>query len=403
MDSSVGLVIQCVGIGLMTLLSFCMMRSIHGASQRYWTVAWSCLSLSLSSLIVAFHVGPLKNHFYSLYFFGEYAFAAMFAAGCRYYATGTRLTRRQLPVLISLVALAAALPWLSDDFNDLFMVHALIMACLFATSLFALRHAHRQGKSSLGLTVMSVALLLLALDFLHYVPVFGARDGGAWGIVVPASYLKYTSIFDLILETMLGFGTVMVLMEGVSREVEEANRELTAARERAELMARVDPLTEALNRHAFHSLLSRDGGEHESMSGCVAIIDLDDLKAINDTHGHAAGDRAIRAVASAVRALIRADDLLFRWGGDEFLVLMLGMPEPKARLRLGSLGAGLAGIELNGAQAIAHLNVSHGLAHFETLGHLHHAIEDADRAMYKRKQARKAAVREALQPDAVSA
>ncbi|MBC7932275.1 MAG: hypothetical protein H7Z38_17095, partial [Rubrivivax sp.] len=111
MDSSVGLIIQCVGIGLVTLLSFFMMRSIQGASQRYWTVAWSCLSLSLSSLIVAFHVGVWTNLFYSLYFFGEYAFAAMFAAGCRHHATGARLTRRTLPALIPFVAVAAALPW----------------------------------------------------------------------------------------------------------------------------------------------------------------------------------------------------------------------------------------------------------------------------------------------------
>ena len=99
MDSNVGLAIQCVGIGLVTLLSFFMMRSIQGASQRYWTAAWSCLSLSLSSLIVGFHVPAAKGIFYSLYFFGEYAFGYMFAAGCRHHATGARLTRRHLSAL----------------------------------------------------------------------------------------------------------------------------------------------------------------------------------------------------------------------------------------------------------------------------------------------------------------
>ena len=96
MDSNVGLVIQCVGIGLLTLLSFFMMRSIQGASQRYWTATWSCLSLALSSLIVAFHAGAAKTLFYSLYFLGEYAFGYMFLAGCRHHATGARLKRRDL-------------------------------------------------------------------------------------------------------------------------------------------------------------------------------------------------------------------------------------------------------------------------------------------------------------------
>ena len=220
---------------------------------------------------------------------------------------------------------------------------------------------------------------------------------------MPEGYLKYTSIFDLILETLLGFATVMVLMEGVRREVEAANRELTEARERAERFARVDPLTEALNRHAFHSLLSRDGCGREDASGCVAVIDLDDLKPINDTLGHAAGDRAIRAVAHAVRSVVRADDLLFRWGGDEFLVLLFGMPEEKARRRLDSLNETLARASLDDAHSPpVPLSVSHGLARFDSLGRLQHAIEEADGAMYARKQARKAAAHTS-QPETVNA
>ena len=388
MDSNVGLAIQCVGIGLVALLSFFMMRSIQGASQRYWTAAWSCLSLSLSSLLVGFHVASAKGLFYALYFLGEYAFGYMFLAGCRHHATGARLTRRDLRALACGVAVAAALPWLSEDFNDLFIVQALIMAGLFTASLLALGPARRGGEASPGVRVMSLALLLLALDFLHYAPVFGARNG-AWGFTLPEGYLQYTSIFDLILETLLGFGTVMVLMEGVRREVEAANRELTEARERAERFARIDPLTEALNRHAFHTLLSRDSAR-EDCSGCAAVIDLDDLKPINDTLGHAAGDRAIRAVAHALRSVVRADDLLFRWGGDEFLVLLFGMSEEKARRRLDSLDERLARTSTGDARAPFPLSVSHGLARFDSLAQLQHAIEEADGAMYARKQARKA-------------
>ncbi|MGB8508159.1 MAG: hypothetical protein WCD76_07130, partial [Pyrinomonadaceae bacterium] len=247
MDSNVGLVIQCVGIGLVTLLSFFMLRSIQGVSQKCWTVAWSCLSLSLSSLIVAFHVPALRDVFYPLYFFGEYAFGLMFVAGCSYQATGKSVSKNYLFAVLASILVAALLPYLSDDFNTLFLVQASIMAALLAAAFHVLRPARRREPSSLGLRVLSVALLLLALDFLHYVPVFGARVG-AWGISVPEAYLKYTSIIDLILETMLAFGTVMVVMEGVRREVEAANRELTAARDRLELLARVDPLTEALNR-----------------------------------------------------------------------------------------------------------------------------------------------------------
>src|SRR6185295_3643483 len=145
------------------------------------------------------------------------------------------------------------------------------------------------------------------------------------------------------LEILLGFGTMMVLLEGVRTEVEAANLQLTTAHDKLELMARMDPLTEALNRHAFHSLLSRDSGATESeVDGCVAVIDIDDLKPINDTMGHSVGDKTIRAVARAVRSLIRADDMLFRWGGDEFLVLMFKLHEDEAGRRMQSVNDILA-------------------------------------------------------------
>src|SRR4029079_16405129 len=129
-------------------------------------------------------------------------------------------------------------------------------------------------------------------------------------------------------------------MEGVRSEVEMANRKLTEARDQLELLVQMDPLTEALNRHAFHSLLRRpEAGHDTATSGSVAVLDIDNLKPINDTWGHTAGDRAIRAVARAMRSLIRADDMLFRWGGDEFLVLMFKLSEEETSRRMQKLNA----------------------------------------------------------------
>ena len=257
MNSNVGLAIQCVGIALVALLSLSMRGSIKSVSLTCWTRAWLSLSLALIGLFVGFHVAPGHKLFYSFYFFGEYAFGLMFIYGCRFLASGSPVTRRDYLWLLPALAVALVLPYLSDDFNDLFIGHALIMSALFALSFLALRPTFRLDRSSPGLRVMSLALLLLAIDFLHYVPVFGARKG-LWGITVPGVYLQYTSIVDLILEIVLGFGTMMVALEGVRREVEASNRRLTVAHDRLELMASMDPLTEALNRHAFHSLLNRD-------------------------------------------------------------------------------------------------------------------------------------------------
>jgi diguanylate cyclase (GGDEF)-like protein len=394
MSASVGLAIQCVGIILVALLSLSMRDSIKSASLKCWTRAWISLSVALVSLFVGFHIVPGHKLLYSLYFFGEYAFGLMFIGGCRYLASGVTMTHRCYSMLIPAALLAVALPQLSTDFNDLFMVQATVMAILFAGSFIALWPMLRQRETTPGLRIMTAALILLTIDFLHYLPVFGARKG-LWGMTVPVEYLQYTSIFDLILEILLGFGTIMVLLEGVRSEVEATNSQLTNARDKLELMARMDPLTAALNRHAFHSLFSRDAaGSGSEIDGCVAVIDIDNLKPINDTLGHSRGDKAIRAVARAVRSLIRADDMLFRWGGDEFLVLMFKLHEEEASRRLKSLNDIL---EENGERwtsAPVKITVSSGVCGFESLKELGPAIERADQAMYRSRQQVRNAARE---------
>ena len=233
---------------------------------------------------------------------------------------------------------------------------------------------------------MSFALLLLSIDFLHYLPMFGARKG-LWGITIPTGYLKFTSIFDLILEILLGFGTIMVLMESVRHEVERANGQLLRVRDRLELLAQMDPLTEALNRHAFHSLISEnESGRVKNTSGSIAVIDIDNLKPINDTLGHPSGDKAIRAVATAIRSVIRADDMLFRWGGDEFLVLMFQLHVTDAGKRMQKLNSILAQNSSHWNSIPMRVTVSHGVAGFDSLSVLAQAIEHADKEMYRRKQ-----------------
>ena len=385
MDSNVGLAIQCIGILLLTLLSLFIRSTIRGASLKYWTASWATLSVALLSLLIGFQLQPTQKLFYSVYFFGGYVFGLLFIAGCRSQVQGVELQKRHAYALIPAAAVALALPYASRDFNDLFMIHAVIMAVLFMTSFFTLRRGFKSDEPSAGIRVMSTALFLLTIGFLHYVPVFGARKG-LWGITVPAIYLQFTSVFDLLFEILLGFGTVMVLMESVRREVEHANRKLLEARDQLELLVQMDPLTEALNRHAFHSLLRRpEKGQESKTSGSVAVIDIDNLKPINDTFGHTVGDKAIRAVARAMRSLVRADDMLFRWGGDEFLVLMFNLPQVEAWRRMEKLNRILEEHCGRWTSVPITVSVSYGVAGFNSLTDLGDAIEAADKAMYAQR------------------
>ncbi len=92
---------------------------------------------------------------------------------------------------------------------------------------------------------------------------------------------------------------------------------------RLDRTANTDPLTGLLNRRGFHALAGPDlaRARLEGISVGVVYLDLDDMKFVNDTHGHAEGDSALRETASALRGALRSADVIARLGGDEFAIL----------------------------------------------------------------------------------
>ncbi|MBI2835295.1 MAG: diguanylate cyclase [Acidobacteria bacterium] len=386
--SLVNLAIQMAGIGLMAALSYLLLQSIPRVALRYWTAAWSCLTIALASLLLSFTVPPVAPVLQPIYLLAEYAFGYLFIAGCQAHVTGIELTRRHFVALGPGLLLSVMLPWLGGgDLNIFFVPHTAILACFFYAAYCALRPARQDARRGPGLRVTSVALLLLTFNFLQYVPIFtyAALNSNE----LPVAYLHYTSLYDLILEILLGFGTVMLVTESVRRELEAAHVDVMRARDRLEVMARMDPLTESLNRHAFYSLVEKNRGGAGHASGSVAVVDLNDLKTINDTYGHHAGDVAIRTAARAIRSLIRADDLLFRWGGDEFLVLLFGLPASEARLRFERLNHVLAEMPLPGFETPVTVGTSYGIAGFALSKTLDQVIDEADGEMYLEKQRRR--------------
>ncbi len=110
-------------------------------------------------------------------------------------------------------------------------------------------------------------------------------------------------------------------------------------------LASLDDLTGLPNRRAMTAhldvLLDRVA-EGASPGAVVLYLDLDDFKAVNDTHGHAAGDQLLRAVAARLRACVRSRDVVARFGGDEFVVVLEGEPETVAPAVVASIVRALA-------------------------------------------------------------
>jgi len=166
--------------------------------------------------------------------------------------------------------------------------------------------------------------------------------------------------------------------EGTLRE--EIER-LRAALEEAEREATVDAMTGCLNRRGWTRSLEHEERRcrrHE-LDALVVVVDLDGLKAINDSRGHAAGDRSLMRCADAIRTAVRGEDLVARLGGDEFGVLTV-QTAPQAP------EAVVAQIER--AFTAARVSASVGWALRSAAGTLARAEREADRRMLEAKRRR---------------
>lgn len=167
--------------------------------------------------------------------------------------------------------------------------------------------------------VAFVSILFLFLGALAWVGVHGAVT--ALGLD-PATR---TPGGDLLLPRLKEIGVLMAVVFLVLMLTAVVyTAALARLGERDRLLALRDPLTGVLNRRAFPDIFERESARSRRLGQGVAVLflDLDQFKLLNDRHGHVVGDRVLRHFAQRLSELVRDTDVVFRWGGEEFLVLL---------------------------------------------------------------------------------
>ena len=179
--------------------------------------------------------------------------------------------------------------------------------------------------------------------------------------------------------------TVEIL--GVTRDISERKMfeaELTR-------LAITDPMTGVWNRHHGSELLEAETArpDRAQMQLAVLMVDIDNFKNINDTHGHEVGDRVLIEVARRLKDAVRDSDVVARWGGEEFVVLLRDCPLADAVARAEKIRRQIADAPFADAGTVT---ISVGAAELTADEDLDHWLGRADKALYEAKRSGRNAV-----------
>ena len=247
-----------------------------------------------------------------------------------------------------------------------------ILMIIFMFGMFQLR-----ARSALGISLYALACFGLAM-----------------GVMTQLQPLDYPVAVELshFLMLVLTLPTVSVLagrLSSIRTRLGVQKAALTDALAQIQAMAIRDELTGLMNRRHMQALLEQETLRcaRTGRNYCVALLDIDHFKRINDRHGHAAGDAGLRAFASAAQAAIRSADVLARWGGEEFVLMLADTAMPSAVAVLERLRAHVAAMEIAVGATYVNLTVSVGLTEHLAGETLTQTLERADKLLYEAKAA----------------
>ncbi|VEE14833.1 sensor domain-containing diguanylate cyclase [Ectopseudomonas mendocina] len=159
--------------------------------------------------------------------------------------------------------------------------------------------------------------------------------------------------------------------------------------QRIAALATTDSLTNLPNRRGFelHVEQALQEAQRDSSPLCAVMLDLDNFKQINDRHGHLAGDEVLRSFAERLRAALRQSDILCRWGGEEFILLLKNTDRHAAHELAEKLRQHCADQRYPMGGEALQVTVSLGLSQWQPGEALHDLLGRTDRALYRAKQA----------------
>ena len=252
-----------------------------------------------------------------------------------------------------------------------------------------------------GSTLMLLALVLV-FGIFNMKP-RGARIAGGYTVVLMGVVIAYKTQSDpvhypwkleiahfvLTAAIVPTISSLAAQLSSLRAKLQKQKDELANALTRIQILATRDELTGLINRRHMMEVL----GQHQKRllrSGhhkfCLALVDIDHFKRINDTHGHGVGDEVLRGFAQVVQRGLRETDVVARWGGEEFLLLLNDTAPELANVGLERARALLTEAVLVPTLPQLKVTFSAGLTPYDEDEGLDSCIERADKALYRAKR-----------------
>lgn len=179
-------------------------------------------------------------------------------------------------------------------------------------------------------------------------------------------------------------GTVDLITDITAEHAVQA--QLTQEVQKMSILASTDPVTGVANRHVFNEALRRLVASASEEPFGLVIVDIDDFKQINDNYGHAFGDRTLIEVADRIRSAVRENDVVARFGGDEFAALLPNTFRPALAEVVERIKERLDFL-MESSSGVIPVRVAIGASHSDL--DIDVMLQQADREMYQRKHSRR--------------